>query len=131
MARGDETRRLASLGIYRIRASGKYKAGGSPQDAARAVWPRRGARVGSHRCPILRGGKRIVRGAAVGRKAINPSRLRLSGSKVGIAGTLFGEEPKTKGKTPELRKASPELTEFRNLGILAKASPEFSFPHCP
>jgi hypothetical protein len=57
--------------------------GGTPEEAAFAVWRRLGARVASQRCPILRGGKRegsrlggVGKGSwrfAVGGKAINPA----------------------------------------------------------
>ena len=47
---GHDSTRLASLGIYRMQAYGRHSTGGTPQGAARAVWPRHGARVGSHRC---------------------------------------------------------------------------------
>ena len=92
-AAGNETRRLASLGSCRMRASGRHAAGGGPQDAARAVWRRHGARVGCHRCSILRGGDGVIPNAAVGHKAINPHLLWPWLSKNFVGGTRPGKGP--------------------------------------
>ena len=50
-------------------------AGETRGDTARAVWPRHGARVGSHRSPILRGGAMMIHQLPVAIKGHHRTRL--------------------------------------------------------
>ena len=71
----------------------KRPGGGRPQDPGRTVWPRHGDRIGSHRAAVLRGGDAVIRSAAVGQEAINPSFYWTWVPNVFVGGTLSGEEP--------------------------------------